>query len=152
MIKIQVSCVSRTLCSWVLPFCMLLFFFFFGHAACGISASQPGIEPLSPALEAWSFNFWTIRYVPVCYLLIQPFICCLTVLEQRLCQLHFLDPLARGSPFRICQKRSFRKKLKRGKGKRDFPPVFPCSWPNCSRATSLGTPPRPDTCGMPGLE
>ena len=27
------------------------FFFFFGHTACGISAPQPGIEPMFPALE-----------------------------------------------------------------------------------------------------
>lgn len=26
-------------------------FFFFGHAACGISAPQPGIEPTFPVLE-----------------------------------------------------------------------------------------------------
>lgn len=76
----------------------------------------------------------------MCYLLIHPFICCLTELKQRLCPLHFLDPLARGSPFRICQKRSIREKLKRGKGKRDFPPVFPCFWPNCSSTASLGVP------------
>lgn len=73
--------------------------------------------------------------------MIHPSICCLTELEQRLCQLHFLDALARGSPFRICQKRSIREKLKRGKGKRDTPPpVFPCSWPNCSSTASLGVP------------
>ena len=27
-------------------------------AACGILVSQPGIEPVSPAVEAWSLNHW----------------------------------------------------------------------------------------------
>ena len=30
-------------------------------AACGISVPQPRIEPMSPALEAWSLNHRTIR-------------------------------------------------------------------------------------------
>ena len=29
------------------------------HAACGILIPWPGIEPIPPALEAWSLNHWT---------------------------------------------------------------------------------------------
>ena len=35
-----------------------VFFFFFGHTACGILASQPRIELMPPELEAQSFNHW----------------------------------------------------------------------------------------------
>ena len=39
----------------------LLLFFFGHHVACGILVLQPGIEPMPPALEAWSLNHWTAR-------------------------------------------------------------------------------------------
>ena len=48
------------------------FFFFLSlslwlpWAACGIFVPQPGIEPMSPALEAQSLNHWTAREVPFC--------------------------------------------------------------------------------------
>ena len=32
--------------------------------ACGILVPRPGIEPVHPALEAWSPNHWTAREVP----------------------------------------------------------------------------------------
>ena len=32
--------------------------------ACGILVPQPGFEPVSPALRAWSLNHWTIREAP----------------------------------------------------------------------------------------
>ena len=32
--------------------------------ACGILVPRPGIEPMPPALEAWSLNHWTTREVP----------------------------------------------------------------------------------------
>ena len=35
------------------------------HIACGILVPQPGIEPLSPELEAWSLNHWALREVPL---------------------------------------------------------------------------------------
>ena len=40
-----------------------LFFFFFGHEACGILAPQPGTEPVLPAMEGecGSLNHWTAR-------------------------------------------------------------------------------------------
>ena len=38
------------------------------HVACGILVPQPGIEPVSPALEALSLNHWTAREVPVAVL------------------------------------------------------------------------------------
>ena len=31
--------------------------------ACGILVPRPGIEPMSPALEAWGLNHWTTRKV-----------------------------------------------------------------------------------------
>ena len=37
------------------------FFLFFGRAAL---IPQPGIEPLSPAVEAWSLTYWTAGEVP----------------------------------------------------------------------------------------
>ena len=37
---------------------------FFGRALCGIIVPRPGIEPVLPALEAWSLNHWTAREVP----------------------------------------------------------------------------------------
>ena len=40
-------------------------FFFFGcTTACGSSVPQPRIEPVPPALEAWSLNHWTARETP----------------------------------------------------------------------------------------
>ena len=35
----------------LLQYCFCFTFWFFGHQACGILASQPGVEPVSPALE-----------------------------------------------------------------------------------------------------
>ena len=32
--------------------------------ACEILVPQPGIELVSPALEAWSLNHWTTREIP----------------------------------------------------------------------------------------
>ena len=34
------------------------------RAACGILVPRPGIEPVPPAVEAWSLNHWTAREVP----------------------------------------------------------------------------------------
>ena len=34
-------------------------------AACGILVPQPGIEPVPPAVEAWSPNHWTAREVHI---------------------------------------------------------------------------------------
>ena len=42
----------------------MVFFFFFGHIVCGILVPQPGIEPVSSTLEAWSPNHWMAREVP----------------------------------------------------------------------------------------
>ena len=33
-----------------------LFFFFFGHVACGILVLQPGLSPVASAVEAQSLN------------------------------------------------------------------------------------------------
>ena len=45
---------------------ILINFFFFlpRHTACAILVHRPGIEPMSPALEAQSLNHWTAREVP----------------------------------------------------------------------------------------
>lgn len=42
------------------------FFFFFGphHSACRIFVPLLGIEPMPPAVEMWSANYWTTREVP----------------------------------------------------------------------------------------
>ena len=43
------------------------FYYYFGrpcHVACGILVPQPGIEPMPPAVEAYSLNRWTVREVP----------------------------------------------------------------------------------------
>ena len=39
---------------------ILLSFFWPCYGACRILVPQPGIEPMSPALEAWNLNCWTI--------------------------------------------------------------------------------------------
>ena len=43
---------------------LLLFLFWPHHAASGALVPWQGIEPVSPALEAWSLNHWTAREVP----------------------------------------------------------------------------------------
>ena len=42
----------------------LLFYFWLHHTTCGILIPQPGIKPVSPALEAQSPNHWTAKEVP----------------------------------------------------------------------------------------
>ena len=61
---------------FLLPCFLSVFFFFFWplHAACGFLVPLSGIEPVPPALEAWSLNHWTAREVSLsllkhCYLL-----------------------------------------------------------------------------------
>ena len=56
--------------NFILVFILLLllfsfFFFWPRRAACGILVPQPGIEPATPTLEAWSLNHRTARDVPV---------------------------------------------------------------------------------------
>ena len=43
----------------------ILFFFFFGHVACGILVTLPGVEPIPPSLEARSLNHWAARKSPL---------------------------------------------------------------------------------------
>lgn len=43
---------------------MITFFFFVGHAACGVWAPQSGINPAPPGAEAWLPNHWTTRGLP----------------------------------------------------------------------------------------
>ena len=42
---------------------LFLFFFCQCHLACGILVAWPGIEPVSPTVEARSLNHWTSRKV-----------------------------------------------------------------------------------------
>ena len=42
----------------------VVLFFWPCHVACGILVPQPGIELMSPAVEAWSPNHWTAREFP----------------------------------------------------------------------------------------
>ena len=52
-------------CSFFFFFLLLLLFFWLHSVACRIIVPQPGIEPASPAVEAWSLNHWTTREIPV---------------------------------------------------------------------------------------
>ena len=45
----------------MLSFKKNFFYFCFGHMACRILASGPGIKPVPPAVEAQSFNHWTAK-------------------------------------------------------------------------------------------
>ena len=47
--------------------CSLLFFYFFclHRVACGILVPRPGMEPVPPAVEAWSLNRWATGEVPL---------------------------------------------------------------------------------------
>ena len=48
--------------------CSVCFWFIWPPpAAWGISVPWPGIEPMTPALEAWSLNHWTPREVPTVF-------------------------------------------------------------------------------------
>ena len=38
----------------------------FGHKACRILVSEPGIESVIPEVEAWSNNHWTTKEFPIC--------------------------------------------------------------------------------------
>ena len=44
--------------------CFLFFFLVKPHLWHGILVPQPGIKPVSSALEAWSLNYWTTGEVP----------------------------------------------------------------------------------------
>ena len=45
---------------------LFIYFFIYGRtAACGILVSRPGIEPVPPAVEAWSPNHWTTKEFPL---------------------------------------------------------------------------------------
>ena len=45
------------------------FLLLFGHTTwhVGLFVPQPGIKPSPPAVEAWNFNHWTTREVPVLF-------------------------------------------------------------------------------------
>ena len=51
--------------AFIFFFIFKFYLFIYGRAACGIFVPQPGIEPLTPAVEAQSLNHWTAREVPV---------------------------------------------------------------------------------------
>ena len=42
----------------------IFFFFFAYHEACRILVLYPGMEPMTPAVEAQSLNHWTTREIP----------------------------------------------------------------------------------------
>ena len=44
---------------------IIILIFCFGHAACGILVTWPGIVPAPPALEVWNLNSWIITEVPI---------------------------------------------------------------------------------------
>ena len=47
--------------TWINLDIIILLFFWLCHIAYRILVSQPGIEPIPSALEAWSLNHWTTR-------------------------------------------------------------------------------------------
>lgn len=40
-----------------------IYLFIFGHRACRMLLSQPGIEPIPSAIKSWSLHYWTDREV-----------------------------------------------------------------------------------------
>ena len=42
-----------------------LIFFVFGHPVRHVECPRPGVEPLAPAVEAWSRKHWTAGEVPI---------------------------------------------------------------------------------------
>ena len=53
---------STAACS--VDFILCFSIFIFGCVACGVLVPQPGIEPVPPALEAWSLSHWTSGEIP----------------------------------------------------------------------------------------
>ena len=53
-------------CFWIGVF----FFSWLPHMACGILVPWQGTELVPPALGVWSLNHWTIREVPVCFVVV----------------------------------------------------------------------------------
>ena len=53
---------STAACS--VDFVLCFSIFIFGCMACGVLVPQSGIEPVPPALEAWSLSHWTSREIP----------------------------------------------------------------------------------------
>ena len=54
----------------LLHYCFSLVFWFFGHEACGILATQPRTDPMPPCIGRQSLNYWTAKEVPTGYFLI----------------------------------------------------------------------------------
>ena len=44
-----------------LSFILFIYLFVLGHVECGVLFTQPGVEPMLPALEELSLNHWTSR-------------------------------------------------------------------------------------------
>ena len=51
---------------------LVLFFFLPYHEACWILVPQPGVEPVPPAVEAWSLSHWTASRVPCGWCFLYP--------------------------------------------------------------------------------
>ena len=64
---------EKVIIKWWKP--VTFFFFFFGHTTWHAELPWPGIEPVSPAVKAWSLNHWTAREV-------QPFISELVYMQE----------------------------------------------------------------------
>ena len=61
----QLGRVFSEVSSWPITIVFVCLFFRPHHAACGILVPRPGIEPVLPAVEVWSPNYWTVREVPI---------------------------------------------------------------------------------------
>lgn len=59
-VRLEASCTLRLSCVSV------SFIYWLHCAACCILVPRPGIEPVLPALGAWSLNHWTTRDIPLC--------------------------------------------------------------------------------------
>ena len=61
---------NKILCFMVLfstQYTLFFFFFKLHNKACGILASCPVIEPVSPVVKAWSLNHWTTGSAACCF-------------------------------------------------------------------------------------
>ena len=50
---------------FLLPYSLLLLSFFFDHTTWHVGSPWPGIEPMTPTVEAWRLNHWTTREVHI---------------------------------------------------------------------------------------
>ena len=72
--------------SWCFSLSLSLFFFCPCLRACGILVPRAGMEPVPHAAEAWSFNHWVAREVPL------PFLFCRKAQAEPICGISLVAP------------------------------------------------------------